>query len=591
MCGIVGVRDDWLRRRGLDPALAMRRAVDRLSWRGPDGRGHVRHGDWWLGCARLAITQPGSSQPVVRRGGRLAAVLNGAITNARELWAELLPAALRRRAPPNDAWLPLLAVERDRRDLLARLRGHHAFAVVDRDSGELVHGRDRYGEKPLFMLVDGPDDAVLAFASSLPALRALGMPRPAAGARLWQLVRFGFAVPAPRTLDDGLRLMAAPRGASAAATPTARGASATANLRQRLIASVDRCSDTTVAAGLFLSGGIDSSCLAAALRAIDRPLPAFQFRADGAAGVERELAVAVAAHCRLPFHPVDGGPGVLDALPRLTLHAGMPLGDPSILAVHAVARAAAATGIKVMLGGEGADELFFGYRRYAALRRLPRLPWLRRTASRWGTGYFARWWRAVTGDDPIAALLAVTPPAFAATVLAGSPDELDEDRSPYAGATPGHSLSRRARDADLDGYLRHDLLPKVDIATMAAGVEARCPYLEGEPDPTATVASDLGKRRLRAAFEGDLPARVFRQRKRGFSLPLDRWFRGDLPLLDLLRDRRTLDRPHLDAGGVGAAIDRHRRGGCDLGHGLYLLAAYEVFLRSQEQHDRESGDP
>ncbi|MCA8953279.1 MAG: asparagine synthetase B, partial [Planctomycetes bacterium] len=87
MCGIVGVRDDWLRQNGLAPEPAVRAAVEDLRWRGPDGGGIARIGGWWLGCARLAITQPNSRQPVVRRGGRHAAVFNGAITNARELWA------------------------------------------------------------------------------------------------------------------------------------------------------------------------------------------------------------------------------------------------------------------------------------------------------------------------------------------------------------------------------------------------------------------------------------------------------------------------------------------------------------------------
>src|SRR5688572_33111372 len=91
MCGIVGARRDWLVGRGLDPERAMRDAVDALAWRGPDGQGVVRAGNWWLGCARLAIGPANSKQPVVRRGGRFVGVMNGAITNARELWARLVP--------------------------------------------------------------------------------------------------------------------------------------------------------------------------------------------------------------------------------------------------------------------------------------------------------------------------------------------------------------------------------------------------------------------------------------------------------------------------------------------------------------------
>ena len=152
MCGIVGARDDWLRRSGLPPERAMRDAVAELAWRGPDGQQLTRCGSWWLGCARLAISRADSGQPVVRRGERFAAVMNGAVTNARELWAEWQPGIERRAALPNDAWLPLVGVEHGGQ--LEQMRGHHAFAVVDAERDEVVIGRDRFGEKPLLYLFE-----------------------------------------------------------------------------------------------------------------------------------------------------------------------------------------------------------------------------------------------------------------------------------------------------------------------------------------------------------------------------------------------------------------------------------------------------
>ncbi|MCR9246199.1 MAG: asparagine synthetase B [bacterium] len=569
MCGIVGARDDWLRNRGLEPRAAMQLAADRLLWRGSDGIGITRIGDWWLGCARLAITQPNSHQPVVRRNRPLAAVLNGAITNARELWNELLPGVGDRPAPPNDAWLPLLAVERDRRYLLDRLRGHHALAIVDGTTNELVLRQDRFAEKPLLRHHHAGE--LVAFASTGPALAAVGAPPPGTIPQLATFFDRGFA--AWQATDLAPEFTASP-------TP--------ADLRERLLTSVARCTDTTVTTGLLLSGGIDSSCLAAAMHARGRLLPTYQFCATGSPTTERELARAVAERFGLPFHPIDGGPEVLEALPKLTELAGLPLGDPSTLAVHAVASAAAADGVRVLLGGEGADELFYGYRRYRALTWLPRLPWLRATAPKWSMRYPARWWRAVVSADPIAELLAVTPPAFTATVLAPEHERSASRTAPADRIGPNAKRQRRsladtARDHDLTNYLPLDLLAKVDVATMAAGVESRCPFLEGDLDANARAATDLGKRRLRAAFARDLPRAVFRQRKRGFALPLDRWFRGDLPWLDLLRDARTLQRPHLRPGGVADVIDRHRRGAANLGHGLYLLVAFELHLRSHEE--------
>jgi asparagine synthase (glutamine-hydrolysing) len=578
MCGIVGARHDWLVQNGLDPERAMRDAVASLAWRGPDGQQVVRAGAWWLGCARLAIGPRNSRQPVVRRGGRFACVLNGAITNARELWARLLPGVEQRAVLPNDAWLPLLLVERGERAALGRLRGHHAFAVVDTRTSEIVTGRDSYGEKPFFASIEriGGTRALAAFASTPVALQRVGGTPPHVQGRLAEWFRFGWArrkepwTSPPPEADVQRRLMR-----------TGTIGRVAADVRAALVASVARCIDTRVPVALSLSGGLDSSCLAVALHANGRRVPAYQLRAAGAAAHERDAAAAVAERTGLDLRRIDAGPEVLDALPLLTACAALPLGDPSILAVHALARAAAADGIRVLLSGEGADELFLGYRRYRALAHLPRARWLRRFAPRWSMRYAARWMRAATASDPETALLAVTPPAFGATVLAPEFAQRrcwrDESRR-----APTNDAVLMARARDLDGYLRFDLLPKVDVACMAAGVEARAPFLEGECAAFGQDRSTLGKRALREAFVHDLPREVLRLPKTGFALPLDRWFRGELPWLDLLAEPKTRQRAHLRPGGVAAVVDRHRRGRADLGHGLYLLVAFELFLRAAE---------
>jgi asparagine synthase (glutamine-hydrolysing) len=594
VCGIVGAQDAWLRQQGLDPETALRAALARLEWRGRDGQGLVRAGPWWLGCARLAISQPLSRQPVSRRGGRFHAVLNGAVTNARDLWRQLLPGAEQRAAPPNDAWLPLLAAAREPA-LLHALHGHHAFAVVDAGAGELWFGADPAGEKPLYRLVEAGQ--LRAFASTVPALAALGIAADLPAAEVARFFRCGFVQEvtaggaslapaasrrATRHAADG-RSMASPiddadedgdAGEPDPATPPA-------SLRTVIARAALRCSDAAVPVALSLSGGIDSSCLAAALAAQGRRVPAYQFCAAGEPADERCLANAVAAHCRLPWRPVDGGPEVLQALPELTRCAGLPLGDPSVLAAHAVARAAAADGVRILLSGEGADELFLGYRRHRALRCVPRLrvPLLGRLAGRFGHGHAARLLRALGARDAWAELLQVVPPAFLANVVR---NDLPAPRWPMRAG----SWLVAARERDRECYLRWDLLPKLDVATMAAQVEGRCPFLDPEVTAWAglrTCAELLGKRPLRRAFANDLPAAVFAQPKRGFALPLDRWFRGDLPLLDLLREPRTRQREHLQAGGVDRAIDWHRRGRAELGQGLYLLAAFELWLRAREE--------
>ena len=280
---------------------------------------------------------------------------------------------------------------------------------------------------------------------------------------------------------------------------------------------------------------------------------------------------------------VDAGAEVLRALPELTRAVGRPLGDPSVLAVHALARQASGDGISVLLSGEGADELFLGYRRHRAAhfvpRWLPRIPGLLTGAHNdLGMSTWARLRRAVATTEPYDSLLEVAPPAFRRAVLLG---DLVDGVLP---TRPAASTLERARQVDRDYYLRHDLLPKLDTALMAAGIEGRCPFLDPEviasPEALAVDPREiLGKRGLREAFRAELPEGVLDGKKRGFGLPLDRWLREDDYLPDVLRDHRTLQRGHLHAAGLTRMLDRHRAGRSQLGHGLYLIAALELHLR------------
>lgn len=602
MCGIVGARDDWLRARGLDPDRALRDAVAAMGWRGPDGQGQLRASSWWLGCARLAISGPRRAQPIARRGDRFFGVLNGAVTNARGLWRRLAPGVERRRRLPNDAWLPLLAAQSGDPDALAQLGGHHAYAVVDAASDAIVLGQDRYGEKPLVCVTarHGAAWRLVAFASTLGALRPLGVEVPAEAVDAASWFRYGWSSEDLRWSDGSTRVGPLPeRGRPCSfgwehglsPRPRARGEAAPRldrarddGLRERLRESVVRCIDTPAPVGLSLSGGVDSSSLAVLLGEVARGSPAFHFRADGAPEDERRAARDVAERAGLTLHEVDGKPAVLDALPALTQAAGAPLGDPSVLAAYSVAAAAADRGVRVLLSGEGADELLLGYRRYRALAGMPRLRWLARPGRReraWSMKTSARYLRAMTAANPVRALLAVTPPAFGREVLqpalSAAPCWSDAEPLPA-----GANLALRARADDLAHYLPRDLLPKIDVAYLAAGVEGRSPFLEAGIEAFGQDLEALGKKALRAAFADALPRSVRRLPKRGFALPLDRWFRGDLAALDLLSEPLSRSRPHLRAGGLARAVDRHRRGAADLGHGLYLLYAYEVFLRASE---------
>lgn len=559
-------------------------AIAAMAWRGPDGIEQVDAGDWRLAVARLAISDPHHGQPLWSRDGRRVIAFNGVVTSAdreRRQFEELL-------ATDNDAELPLQRLASGGPAAILRTSGHYALAIVEPAGDRLWLARDPEGEKPLYVVRQA--ERVVAFASNLASLRCLGIEIEFDQPGQARFFRFGFGLQ-PTLNDPRLSLDSDFRGlcyqAEGAVSqhldipPPERPLP----LPEALRTATRRCAAAEVPVGLCLSGGVDSACLAAVLAQAEHVVPAYQFRALGTPETERARAEQVAQHTGMPLHCVDGGPEVLQYLPTLTRMVGMPLGDPSVLAVHALAQQAHRDGVRVLLSGEGADELFLGYRRHRVARRLPRRGPLQNPFGWPNSGVSMstpmRVLRSLADPQPYDALLEVAPPGFRRAVLAA--DYVD-GRLP-AGPT-GSSLDR-ARHTDRTSYLRSDLLPKLDTALMAAGIEGRCPYL----DPAVVncdvaraedARSILGKRHLREAFRDALPAGVLDHRKTGFGLPLDAWLRDDDYLPDLLLDRRTLERPHLRPAGLRKMLDAHRAGRHQLGHALYLVAAMEFYLRDLE---------
>ncbi|MFO1052058.1 MAG: asparagine synthetase B [Planctomycetota bacterium] len=584
MCGILGVRRSWR-----DDPSRFDAALRVLGWRGPDDARKVTSGDFVLGVARLTISDPKSPQPIVcPRTGRVV-VFNGAVTSAAEEW----PRFAGRLQGRNDAELLLQRFAEDGPSSLCAHGGGYAFGLWDPQAEELWLGRDPRGEKPLLCVHDGR--RVVAFASSLDALEALGLRFAQDTAMAATALRFG-ASASPRCIDEGLCLSGDLRGLC-----VARGdgppllpwhadrfrAAADDALPVALRAAVTRCATAEPAVAVALSGGIDSAVIAACLAEGERLVPAYQCRFAGDDEGERSRAQAVADRLGLELREVDVDVGVLDHAAALSRHATAPLGDPSVLVTHALARAVARDGVRVLLSGEGSDELLLGYSRHAALRALDRRRLLRlalRALPADGLAHsrIARLARAARAPDPHASLLEVAPPSFRAAVL--TPD--------FAHGTLPDTTDARfdaVRARELDFYLRFDLLPKFDLAGMAAGIEGRCPFLDPQVvDAAARMAPDAvrGKRPLREAFAAHLPRGHFAQRKRGFAVPIDRFWRDSDLLADILLDPRSLQREHLRADGVRAMVARQCRGDVRLGHALWLLVAQELWLRAREEVHR-----
>ena len=615
VCGIAGYvgADAAARADGVGAAL------ERMAHRGPDGMGWHEDDGVVIGMCRLAIVGlVGGDQPVFDEDGTRVVVCNGEIYNHVELRAEL--GARHTITSTSDAAVIPHLHEDDPHQFVRRLRGMFAFALWDGRARRLTLARDRLGKKPLFWSAT-PGDG-LAFASELPALREIvGRHQSIDEVAVHHYLALGM-IPGPRTVYRGVSALPVAsrldvgggRGAPEVRiwgrppeplTPVlASGESLLDAIDEKLTEAVRLRLRSDVPVGVMLSGGIDSGLVAAyAARAGARDLHAFVVRTHDPRYDETELARRTAGRWGLPIDEVDLG-GVDEATVRAAVGAhGQPFGDPSAVPSWLLARAIAPHR-KCVLVGDGGDEIFAGYRRYTLVRWLARLPRvdLRRLAptgdNRRSLVGFAR--RAarisgVRGPDAYQLLTTdlVTPAlmsrAFPQLVSEEAGEELRQLLPVDPFADGGKALMR----ADRDLLLAWDLLPKMDIATMSHGVEARSPFLDSE---LVALASSIPASRvvgrwttkplLRALARRHLPPEVARAPKRGFEVPLDRWLAG--PLRQLMED--TLLAPDASIGQFAelSTIRRIATGGDDrVGarpHLAWALLVLELFLRGSTVH-------
>lgn len=633
MCGIAGVLGPSL--PDFEPRL--RAMADTLHHRGPDAGGVWADAAAGVGLAhrRLSILDlsPQGAQPMVSAGGRFVLCYNGEIYNHGDLRRELeavRPVAWRGHS---DTEVLVEAIAEWGVDAtLARCNGMFAFAVWDRAERRLTLARDRMGEKPLYV---GRVGGRIAFASEIKALRTLpGWQRAVDPDALAGLLRFGY-VPAPRSIHSGVFKLpaaatvsfgvedaAAPLAiddfvarvrpywdlaavaAAGVADPFAGDADAAASALEPLLAdAVARRIEADVPVGALLSGGVDSSLVAALMqRASPRPVRTFTIGFDDARFDEAHHARRVAAHLGTDHTELHLTPGrALDVIPRLPEVYDEPFADASqipMLLVSAIAR----EHVTVALSGDGGDELFFGYGRYAdALDIWGRIGgWpagLRRglAAGLRGAGRLAggdlgfrlrRLGRRIDAagfDAYYANLLSL---ALVPTAVRGWPRGLPGDPAiPAALADP----SRRMMFADQRGYLPDDILVKTDRASMAASLELRVPLLDHRVVEFAWRLPDAcrrdgrtGKAVLRRLLYRHVPREIVDRPKQGFEIPADDWLRGPLRdwMGDLL-DPAALRREGLiDAEAVGALVADHLAGRGRNGFALWPVLMFEAWRRS-----------
>jgi asparagine synthase (glutamine-hydrolysing) len=583
----------------------------KLVHRGPDSDGTFADGPVALAARRLAIIDlETGDQPIANEDGTVHVVQNGELYNYRELRADLERAGHRFRTH-GDTEVLVHLYERDGLAFAQRLRGMFAVALWDATLRRLVLARDRYGIKPLYYRVDGNG---LEFASELRAL-----PRGEIDLDALEAFLAFNSIPAPLTIfrevrklppghllvwesgDVRLERYARPAPAGADDLREDDEAELLEELRARLRDSVRAHLVSDVPVGVLLSGGIDSSALAAlAAQETSEPVRTFSIGFEERSFDELSDARLVAERYGTHHRELVLRPDAALLLPALAEAFDEPFADSSALPTYLVSQLAAED-VKVALSGEGGDELFGGYYTYVAdllaLRagRLARLarPLVERlptSTARASFDYkakrFARGahlpplerhhaWKEIFSADARAEL----------TGRQNGFDPVDLYRSRFA-ETEGAELLARLQDVDLGMYLVDDLLVKTDRASMAHSLEARVPFL----DPVVTnLALALPTRHrvrglrkkvlLRKAVAPLVPERIVRGKKRGFSIPAAAWLRGELePFARETLSAETLRRQgFFRPEAVAALVDRHVAGKEDLSRQLWGLLAFTLW--------------
>jgi asparagine synthase (glutamine-hydrolysing) len=583
MCGICGVL-------AFDGAPAQRAVIEAMTrvlhHRGPDSEGVHVDGPLALGATRLAILDiERADQPMTSADGHVTIVHNGEIYNHAELRRELESSGSRFRTS-GDTEVVLELYRRHGVRCFERLRGMFATAIWHAPQRRLVLARDPFGIKPLFYRLAGNS---LAFASELKSLLLIPAFSREIDDEALQCYLAQNSIPAPLTIFRDARKLEAGHvlvceNGGVTVTRFARPAPAlTDELRERLRDSVRAHLVSDVPVGVLLSGGIDSSVLTA-LAAQEGPAPpaTFSIGFEEQSFNELENAREVAARWQTDHHELVLRPDAAELLVEMAGAFDEPFGDSSALPTYLVSRLASEH-VKVVLSGEGGDELFGGYETYAAdllAQRLPagvgRLrPLVDRIPS--SNGRVSVEYRAKRFLDAIELPPLERHEAFKEIFSADSRRDLLNADAPAGfdalaaqrrrfSETAGAPLLARLQDVDLGVYLVDDLLVKTDRMSMAHSLEARVPFLDSAVCdlalslPTSLRVRGLQKKRLlRAAAAQWLPRRIVYGRKRGFSIPAAAWLRGEL--LPFAREVLSPDAVERQAilrpGAVAAVLDEH----------------------------------
>jgi asparagine synthase (glutamine-hydrolysing) len=617
MCGICG-----LVAYGGDPDREALEAMNNtLLHRGPDSAGMVVNGPVGLAARRLSIIDlETGDQPIANEDRSVHVVQNGEIYNHAQLRSELEAAGHRMRTDHSDTEVLVHLYEQHGPAFAERLRGMFAVAIWDSRKRRLVLARDRFGIKPLHWarLPGG-----LAFGSELKCLLAApGFSREIDPGAVEAFLAFN-SIPAPlsvyksaRKLPPGHYLVWQEGSDDVTVERYARELPATAprpatpgEVLEALRDSVRAHLVSDVPVGVLLSGGVDSSALAAlAATESSERIHTFSIGFEEQGFDETGRARLIAERYGTEHHELVVRPNAVDLLPKLAETFDEPFADSSALPTWLVSELAASH-VKVAMSGEGGDELFGGYYTYVADLLAPRMgraaslarPLIERlpSSSKRAASFdykakrFARaaslpslerhhGWKEIFDEKTRRALV---PRLDGSGPSTRGTDPLAIYREHYA-ETAGAPELARLQEIDLNVYLPSDLLVKTDRASMAHSLEARVPFLDTAVSdvafalPTSQKVRGFDKKRmLRKAVEPLLPREITHGRKQGFSIPAAAWLRGELEPFarEALSPARIKEQGWFDASVVTAIVDRHVSGREDLSRQIWGLMAFSLW--------------
>jgi asparagine synthase (glutamine-hydrolysing) len=624
MCGIAGMCGPETSMRAAESREVIARMCGVIEHRGPDDEGFYVEGGVALGMRRLSIIDLVTGhQPITNEDGSLWIVFNGEIYNFQEIRDDLIARGHIFQSN-TDTEVIIHLYEEEGQACVERLRGMFAFAIWDRSNRTLFLARDRVGVKPLHYSLVGN---TLIFASEIKSLlQHAAIKREVNAEAISDFLSFGY-VPDPASAFRGIEKLLPGH------TLTFKEGKVTTHkywdfqygdeqnsdepvrderyyverLLDLLSESIKLRLISDVPLGAFLSGGIDSSAVVAMMaRHMGRPVKTFSIGFSESSFDELHYARIAARHFNSDHHEFVVTPDVCKIVEEVVWHHDEPFSDVSSIPTYIVSKMAREH-VKVVLSGDGGDELFAGYERYVVDRtreRFARIPrfirknlMLRLSRALPRAVYGKNFLRNIAldaGERYVDSLALLTQEAKRELLSSAFQDSLDgrdsaEQFAQLMSASNSSEQIHRLLYLDSKTYLPGDILTKVDRMSMAHSIEAREPLLDHKLiEFVQTIPASLKLRGLKTkhilkrALEGLVPDQIINRPKQGFGVPINKWLNHDLRdlLNDTLTDSRTRQRGYFNQVTVDALLDEHRRGRRDHALQLWGLLTLELWHRT-----------